>query len=213
MVTTICGYLMMRRLFTVSETALADVRTRAFRHIHDLSMLHQQSERRGSLVSRVTSDVDQITQFLQWGGVILLVNLGQLVVTTAVMLRYSWQLTLVVLAAFVPAVLRRSGCSSAGSAGAYGDGARSGSGTLLGAIARERGGRAGDPGVRGRRPHRAAAGRRRSTAQRLAQQRAIRISIVRQLGRRAGGRGGAGRRWWWSACCSGVGRRRCRSAS
>ena len=75
-VTTACGYLMMRRLFTVSETALANVRTRTFRHVHDLSMLHQQSERRGSLVSRVTSDVDQITQFLQWGGVILLVSLG-----------------------------------------------------------------------------------------------------------------------------------------
>ncbi|MFF0720871.1 MULTISPECIES: ABC transporter ATP-binding protein [unclassified Micromonospora] len=104
-VTTACGYLMMRRLFTVSETALAGVRVRAFRHVHDLSMLHQQSERRGSLVSRVTSDVDQITQFLQWGGVILLVNLGQLAVTTVVMLAYSWQLTLVVYAAFVPAVL------------------------------------------------------------------------------------------------------------
>ena len=104
-VTTVCGYLMMRRLFTVSETALAGVRTRTFRHIHDLSMLHQQSERRGSLVSRVTSDVDQITQFLQWGGVILLISAGQLVVTAIVMAVYSWQLTLVVFAAFVPAVL------------------------------------------------------------------------------------------------------------
>jgi ABC-type multidrug transport system fused ATPase/permease subunit len=104
-VTTLCGYLMMRRLFTVSETALAGVRTRTFRHVHDLSMLHQQSERRGSLVSRVTSDVDQITQFLQWGGVILLISAGQVVVTTIVMLAYSWQLTLVVLAAFLPALL------------------------------------------------------------------------------------------------------------
>jgi ABC-type multidrug transport system fused ATPase/permease subunit len=104
-VTTACGYLMMRRLFTVSETALAGVRTRTFRHVHDLSMLHQQSERRGSLVSRVTSDVDQITQFLQWGGVILLISAGQVVVTTLVMAVYSWQLTLVVYAAFVPAVL------------------------------------------------------------------------------------------------------------
>ena len=104
-VTTACGYLMMRRLFTVSETALAAVRTRTFRHVHDLSMLHQQSERRGSLVSRVTSDVDQITQFLQWGGVILLVNGGQLVVTSIVMAVYSWQLTLVVIACFLPAVL------------------------------------------------------------------------------------------------------------
>jgi ABC-type multidrug transport system fused ATPase/permease subunit len=104
-VTTTCGYLMMRRLFTVSETALAGVRTRTFRHVHDLSMLHQQAERRGSLVSRVTSDVDAITQFIQWGGVILLISAGQLFVTTIVMLVYSWQLTLVVYAAFLPLVL------------------------------------------------------------------------------------------------------------
>jgi ATP-binding cassette, subfamily B, bacterial len=104
-VTTLCGYLMMRRLFTVSETALSGVRVRAFRHVHDLSMLHQQSERRGALVSRVTSDVDQITQFLQWGGVILLISIGQVMVTAVVMTVYSWQLTLVVFAAFLPAAL------------------------------------------------------------------------------------------------------------
>ncbi|MGV9807309.1 ABC transporter ATP-binding protein [Micromonospora chersina] len=173
--TTTCGYLMMRRLFTVSETALAGVRTRAFRHVHDLSMLHQQSERRGSLVSRVTSDVDQITQFLQWGGVILIVNLGQLVVTTAVMLAYSWQLTLVVLAAFAPALLvirllqRRL-------AGAYGV-VRQRTGTLLGTIGESV---VGAPvirayGIAGR------TARRLDTAiegQRQAQQKAIRISIL-----------------------------------
>ncbi|GAA2585327.1 ABC transporter ATP-binding protein [Winogradskya consettensis] len=104
-VSTLAGYWMTRRLFTVSETALAALRTRTFRHIHDLSMLHQQSERRGSLTSRVTGDVDQITQFLQTGGVMLLMTSGQLVVTTIVMLVYSWQLTLVVFAAFVPAVI------------------------------------------------------------------------------------------------------------
>ena len=103
-VTTVCGYLMMRRLFTVSETALAGVRTRTFRHVHDLSMLHQQSERRGSLTSRVTSDVDQITQFLQWGGVILLISVGQVVVTSIVMAIYSWQLTLVTIVAFLPVI-------------------------------------------------------------------------------------------------------------
>ncbi|MFF5172130.1 ABC transporter ATP-binding protein [Micromonospora sp. NPDC000089] len=174
-VTTACGYLMMRRLFTVSETALAGVRTRAFRHVHDLSMLHQQSERRGSLVSRVTSDVDQITQFLQWGGVILLVNLGQLVVTTAVMLAYSWQLTLVVLAAFAPALLvirllqRRL-------AGAYGV-VRQRMGTLLGTIGESV---VGAPvirayGVAGRTARRLDEAIER---QRDAQQRAIRISIL-----------------------------------
>lgn len=104
-VTTACGYAMMVRLFTVSETALTGVRVRAFRHIHDLSMLHQQSERRGSLVSRVTTDVDTITQFMQFGGVMLLISLGQLTVAAVVMAVYSWQLTLVVFAAFIPAAL------------------------------------------------------------------------------------------------------------
>jgi ATP-binding cassette subfamily B protein len=104
-ITTTCGYLMIRRLYQVSETALANIRVRTFRHIHNLSMLHQQSERRGALVSRVTSDVDTITHFIQWGGVILLISGGQLVVTTIVMSIYSWQLTLVVLAAFLPAVI------------------------------------------------------------------------------------------------------------
>ena len=102
-ITTICGYAMMVRLFTVTETALAGVRVRAFRHVHDLSMLHQQAERRGSLTSRVTSDVDTITQFLQFGGVILLVSFGQLTVAAVVMAVYSLPLTLMVLAAFVPA--------------------------------------------------------------------------------------------------------------
>lgn len=104
LVTMSCTFLMNVRLFTVSETALADVRVRTFRHIHDLSTLHQQAERRGSLVSRVTTDVDQISQFLQFGGIILLISFGQLTVTTIVMATYSWQLTLVVYVAFLPMI-------------------------------------------------------------------------------------------------------------
>ncbi|MEV4348955.1 ABC transporter ATP-binding protein [Actinoplanes sp. NPDC049596] len=104
MVSTMAGYLMTRRLFTVSETALGALRSRTFRHIHDLSMLHQQSERRGTMVSRVTSDVDTISLFLQFGGVQLLLASGQLLVSTIVMFVYSWQLTIVALLAFGPSV-------------------------------------------------------------------------------------------------------------
>jgi ABC-type multidrug transport system fused ATPase/permease subunit len=104
-VTTLAQSLMMRRLFTATESALATVRTRTFRHIHDLSMLHQQGERRGALTSRVTSDVDQITQFLQHGGITLLVSSAQIVVTSVVMFAYSWQLALVVYASFLPMVV------------------------------------------------------------------------------------------------------------
>ena len=101
-ITAVAVYRMNVRLFRTTETALAGLRVRAFRHVHDLSVLHQQGQRRGSLVSRVTSDIDQMSTFMQWGGVLGVVSLGQLTVATVVMAFYSWQLTLLVLACFVP---------------------------------------------------------------------------------------------------------------
>ncbi len=109
---TLTGYLMVYRLYKISESALAAVRVRVFRHVHDLSMLHVQTERRGALVSRATGDVDQITTFLQWNGVVLLICTGQVLVTVCVMAAYSWRLTLVVLAVFVPVVLVVRSCLS-----------------------------------------------------------------------------------------------------
>ncbi|MGY1642768.1 ABC transporter ATP-binding protein [Geodermatophilus sp. SYSU D00703] len=102
LLTAVAVYRMNVRLFRTTETALAGLRSRAFRHVHDLSVLHQQGQRRGSLVSRVTSDVDQLSTFMQWGGVLGVVSLGQLLVATVVMAVYSWQLTLLVLVCFVP---------------------------------------------------------------------------------------------------------------
>jgi ATP-binding cassette subfamily B protein len=104
LVTAAAGYVMNVRLYRATETALADLRTRAFRHVHDLSVLHQASERRGALVSRVTSDVDQLSMFMQWGGILLVVSAGQLLLATALMAWYSWELTLLVYACFVPLV-------------------------------------------------------------------------------------------------------------
>ena len=47
------AYLLNVRLFRTTESGLATLRVRAFRHVHDLSVLTQNAERRGSLVSRV----------------------------------------------------------------------------------------------------------------------------------------------------------------
>lgn len=101
-VTALCSYLMTRRLFTASERGLATLRTKAFRHLHDLPMLTQSTERRGALVSRVTSDVDQVSQFLVFGGLLFIISLGQMLVATVVMTFYSWPLALVVWACFAP---------------------------------------------------------------------------------------------------------------
>ncbi|WP_285728639.1 ABC transporter ATP-binding protein [Nocardiopsis sp. ATB16-24] len=104
-VTMICSYLMNLRLYRATESGLATLRRKAFRHVHDLSVLTQNSERKGALVSRVTSDVDQISTFMQWGGLLLLVSSGQLMVATTLMAIYSWQLTLVVWICFLPLLL------------------------------------------------------------------------------------------------------------
>ena len=98
-------YLMNVRLYTASEVALSEIRTRTFRHIHDLSIARQQEEQRGALVSRITSDVDQISQFLQWGGIYLILSITQFAVATVAMAVYSWQLTLVVWVTLAPLAL------------------------------------------------------------------------------------------------------------
>lgn len=98
LITALATAWMHVRLAKVAETALSGVRIRAFRHIHDLSMLHQASEQRGVLVTRVTSDVDQISRFMQWAGLMLLVNGLQAVLALIVMLVMSVQLGLVVVA-------------------------------------------------------------------------------------------------------------------
>jgi len=101
-VTAASSYAVNLRLFTASENGLATLRVKAFRHIHDLSMLTQNTERRGSLVSRVTSDVDTISAFVQFGGLMLIISLGQLTLATGLMLLYSPALAAVVWACFVP---------------------------------------------------------------------------------------------------------------
>jgi len=103
--TGVASYLMTARLFTTAERGLATLRIKAFRHVHDLPLLTQNTERRGALVSRVTSDVDQVSQFLVFGGVIGIVSVGQIIVATLIMLVYSWQLTVVVWVCFAPLFL------------------------------------------------------------------------------------------------------------
>ena len=104
-VTSVASYLMTRRLFTTSERGLATLRIKAFRHVHELPLLTQNTERRGALVSRVTSDVDQVSQFLVFGGLFFIISTGQVLVATVVMVIYSWQLAIVVWVAFAPLFL------------------------------------------------------------------------------------------------------------
>ncbi len=100
--TAVAGYIVNVRLFIAAESGLTTLRTTAFRQAHDLSVLTQNAERRGSMVSRVTSDVDTISQFAQSGGVVLIISTGQIVVSSVLMAFYSPVLLLVVWLCFLP---------------------------------------------------------------------------------------------------------------
>ena len=62
------------RLGERSERALYDLRARLIGHIHQLSLATHNDERRGGLVSRVTSDIEALAQFFQWGGLAWLLD-------------------------------------------------------------------------------------------------------------------------------------------
>src|SRR5690625_768648 len=93
------------RLFIATEAGLAQLRNRAFAHIHHLSVLTQNTECRGALGSRVTTAVDTISASVQWGGMPLSMSSLQPLGATLAMAIYSWKLTLIVWLVFVPMLL------------------------------------------------------------------------------------------------------------
>ena len=86
------------RLIETAEAVLLGLRVRAFDHIHRLSLADQIDTRRGVLVARVTSDIETLAQFIQWGAMSWIVDIALIVGTLAVMAFYSWQLTVLVVA-------------------------------------------------------------------------------------------------------------------
>jgi ATP-binding cassette, subfamily B, bacterial len=93
------------RLARSSEEALYALRTKAFDHIHRLSLAHHTDEHRGTLVSRVTSDVETLSQFFSWGGLAWIVNGALMLAVVVTMVAYDWRLALVTVAATVPLAL------------------------------------------------------------------------------------------------------------
>lgn len=93
----VVGRLALLRLVNTSSTGLSDLRTKTFGHIIRQSVLLVQSERRGTLVSRVTSDITTLQEFMEWGGVGLIIASSQVMLASGVMLAYEWRLALIAL--------------------------------------------------------------------------------------------------------------------
>ncbi len=93
-----------RRLVRAAENTLYGLRVRAFSHIHSLSIADHDETRRGVLVSRVTSDVETLARFAEWGAVSWIVNGSVVLGVVVVMFVYAWQLALLTTLVFVPLV-------------------------------------------------------------------------------------------------------------
>jgi putative ABC transport system ATP-binding protein len=106
---TVCQRAAVKRLGYRSEEALYGLRVRLFEHIHRLSIADHNEERKGSLVARVTSDVETLAQFFSWGALAWLLDGTVMVLVASVMLAYDWLLAVVafIVAAPLAFVLQR----------------------------------------------------------------------------------------------------------
>ncbi|MFZ4718613.1 MAG: ABC transporter ATP-binding protein [Ilumatobacteraceae bacterium] len=92
---TFCQRTAVYRLGRRSEEALYALRVRLFEHIHRLSVADHNEERKGALVARVTSDVETLAQFFQWGGLAWLLDGTLMLIVAGVMIAYDWVLAVV----------------------------------------------------------------------------------------------------------------------
>ncbi len=92
------------RLVKIAETTILELRIRVFSHLQRLSLADHLEARKGILTARVTSDIETLSQFAQWGAIAWIVDSVIILGTLTVMAIYSWQLTLVVIAIYLPII-------------------------------------------------------------------------------------------------------------
>ena len=101
-IAAVCQRTAVVRLGVRSEQALNDLRTRLIDHIHRISLADHNDERRGSLVARVTSDIETLAEFFRWGGLAWLIDGTLMIIVSAVMLAYNWLLALIAIGISIP---------------------------------------------------------------------------------------------------------------
>ena len=89
----------------VGEDFLRRLRIRVFDHLQRLSMPFYDRSKSGVLVSRMTSDVDSLSELIQLGLAMFVSNALLLVVSIVVLTTVSWQLMLVCSVALPPVFL------------------------------------------------------------------------------------------------------------
>jgi ATP-binding cassette subfamily B protein len=88
---------------SVGQWVMHDLRRTLYQHIHGLSLAEHDEKRTGDLISRVTSDIEAVQDFITTAMLGMLVNALTLAGMVAVMLYYNWRFALIALS-IVPAL-------------------------------------------------------------------------------------------------------------
>lgn len=90
-------YLQTAHLNRTGQTVIADLRTKVFRHIQSMDLAYFDKRPTGSLVTRVTTDIEQLNEMFTSGLVTLLFDLLRIAGLLAILFYLHAQLALVVL--------------------------------------------------------------------------------------------------------------------
>jgi len=92
------SYLQNYLTTSVGQHIMHDLRRTVYHHIHRLSLAEHDQKQTGDLISRVTSDIDSIQDFVTTALLGIVANVLTLLGTVVIMLFASWRFTLVSLA-------------------------------------------------------------------------------------------------------------------
>ena len=92
------SYLQSYLTTNVGQRIMHDLRRTVYHHIHRLSLAEHDEKRTGDLISRVTSDIESIQDFVTSALLGIVANILTLVGIVGIMLYASWRFTLISLA-------------------------------------------------------------------------------------------------------------------
>ena len=94
----VCAYTQKYLTTTVGQWVMHDLRGTLYHHIQRLSLAYHDRQRTGDLISRITSDIDSVQDFISTALLGFVVNILTLVGMLAVMFYLDWRFTLIALA-------------------------------------------------------------------------------------------------------------------
>ncbi|WP_175406992.1 ABC transporter ATP-binding protein [Brevibacterium sp. CS2] len=97
-------WLANRLVGVLAQKIMFDLRTRLFVHTQRLDLGYHEKSTSGRLVSRQTSDMESVQQFLGYSLMDALSALGQMTCIAVILVALDWRLALVVFAGFIPLV-------------------------------------------------------------------------------------------------------------